>query len=119
MNRQIGPLIEEIIVSDPFGGWSRHATAWTRRPGPTVVVRYTELVQHPAATMANALGALDVDLCLRGGELPSFAELHDKWPSFFRRGQTGAWRDEMPPELHALFWSKHGDVMRRLGYIDT
>ena len=45
--------------------------------------------------------------------------LDPQWrQKFSRRGKSGSWKDEMPDDLHQLFWSLHGDVMRRLGYTD-
>ncbi len=117
----VGELLEQIIAGDPFGGWSAHVTAWTtRRAGRTVVIRYEQLVQQPVEIIANAMVALGVDLHLRAdAQLPSFAALHERWPVFFRRGKTGGWREVMTPRLHALFRARHGDAMRRLGYIDA
>ncbi|MFO7723261.1 MAG: glycosyltransferase family 1 protein, partial [Bacteroidales bacterium] len=34
----------------------------------------------------------------------------------FRKGRAGGWKEEMPEELHNLFWSIHGEVMLKLGY---
>jgi hypothetical protein len=36
--------------------------------------------------------------------------------SFFRRGEAGAWRDELTPDQAARIAAAHGAVMRRLGY---
>jgi glycosyltransferase involved in cell wall biosynthesis len=35
---------------------------------------------------------------------------------FFRRGKAGGWKQDMPEALHDLFWSYHGDAMRKYGY---
>jgi hypothetical protein len=48
--------------------------------------------------------------------MPAFEELHALAPRLFRRGRPGGWRDEMPDDLHRLFWHRYGDAMRRLGY---
>lgn len=37
---------------------------------------------------------------------------------FFRRGETGAWRGELAPDLVRRLIDAHGDTMRRFGYID-
>jgi len=36
--------------------------------------------------------------------------------SFFRRGKTGAWRDELTAEQVARVEADHAEMMRRLGY---
>jgi aryl sulfotransferase len=35
---------------------------------------------------------------------------------FFRRGETGVWRDELSAEQVARIEAAHGPMMRRLGY---
>jgi hypothetical protein len=37
---------------------------------------------------------------------PDFDELHRVDSLFFRRGTTGSYRDEMPGDLHELFWDQ-------------
>jgi hypothetical protein len=51
-------------------------------------------------------------------QIPSFHELRHVDDRFFRRGRTGSHRDEMPADLHTLFWSKPDNTaaMRLLGY---
>jgi hypothetical protein len=50
-------------------------------------------------------------------EIPTLATLKETDPAFFRRGQSGSHRDELPDDLHALFWSAPGSraAMSRLG----
>ena len=45
-------------------------------------------------------------------------DLHGVDPGFFRRDKTGSDKDEMPEELHELFWAQpeNAAAMRRLGY---
>ena len=38
--------------------------------------------------------------------IPAMDELRRSDNLFFRRGRTGSHRDEMPSELHELFWSR-------------
>jgi hypothetical protein len=48
----------------------------------------------------------------------AFDDMQKLSPHFFRKGRTGAWREDMPRELHLLFWRRHGETMRALGYRD-
>jgi hypothetical protein len=34
-----------------------------------------------------------------------------------RRGQVGSYKDEMPPEVLAVFLREAGDTLRKLGYV--
>lgn len=107
-----------ITVSKQFGGWSRNVLSWLSRDrgAGLVVVRYEDLLRDPAGELVRSLGVLNISFERGGGALPSFEELHRRWPEFFRKGKTGSWREEMTDELHELFWQHHGDAMRALGY---
>lgn len=51
-------------------------------------------------------------------DFPSFDELYRMDATFFRRGAAHAHRDEMPQELHELFWAQaeNATATQRLGY---
>jgi hypothetical protein len=113
-------LRELITTEDAFHNWSKHTNAWVRRAAvaATVWASYEVLVKNPVLTVAHCLRQLHIDLEPVGGSVPEFAELQRRWPTLFRKGKTGAWRDEMPEELHRLFWQHHGALMERFGYLD-
>jgi hypothetical protein len=111
----LGDLITSFDITP--AAWSDHVRQWTHRRGLTFTVRYEDLLEDPAAWVDRALKAIGYDVRRsRNADLPSFEELHERWPKFFRRGETASWRDEMTDELHELFWQHHGDAMRELGY---
>lgn len=88
----------------------------------TVLIRYEDLVRDPRVTVAEAVRRIAPDLPMRTDvTLPTFGDLHQFDPRFFRRGTTGTHRDEMPAELEELFWSyeDNREAMRRLGYART
>ncbi|MGH7266470.1 MAG: sulfotransferase domain-containing protein [Candidatus Rokuibacteriota bacterium] len=107
-----------LIETDAsFGGWGRHVLSWLDRAVPTAVVRFEDLVRTPLACLRQAMRQLGLGPAeLPEPRIPPFEDLHGLAPRFFRGGRTGAWRDEMPDDLHRLFWRRHGDAMRRLGY---
>jgi hypothetical protein len=77
------------------------------------------LVRDPAGETRRALASLEVAAPDRlPAAPPSFDELHAAFPWFFRKGRVRTWREEMPPDLHILFWRRHGEAMHRLGYRD-
>jgi hypothetical protein len=51
-----------------------------------------------------------------GNTLPTFDELKQKQPDFFRRGQNRDFAAEWTPGQLALFNELHGPVMKELGY---
>jgi hypothetical protein len=97
--------------------WSDHVRFWTSHPAPTALVRFEELIQDPPAVISGALRSLPVDVPEPKGEVPSFEELRrQRDPVVYRRGKTGGWKEEMSPQLEALFWKLHGSQMEALGY---
>jgi hypothetical protein len=110
-------LRQRIEYDDSFGGWSRHITEWHARRAGTAIVRFEELIASPATVLRAAVADLGLSLVERPDVvIPSFFELHDLAPPFFRRGVVGSWRDEMPDDLHERFWQRHGAAMQVAGY---
>jgi sulfotransferase family protein len=122
--QDFGRMLRDVIIGHrrlgrwQYGGWSQNVLAWTRRPRcQTLVVRYEELVAQPDVW----LGKIAEMFRVQGGggrptSVPDFARLHERWPQFFRRGRPGAWKDEMPAEVQALFWHHHAEGMAAMGY---
>jgi hypothetical protein len=112
-------VIATLVRRDmPYGGWSGNVGAWRRRPGPTAIVRFEELIEDPVKAISAAASALGVELSEPRREPPSFEELRDRsrTPKLLRRGQAGSWRTEFPPDLLDEFWRRHGEEMHVLGY---
>jgi hypothetical protein len=105
------------------GSWGRNVLSWLRPPAPhRVMVRYEELVARPREAVAGSLASLLPQLRpLPGAQIPSFDQLRRADDGFFRRGRSGSHRDEMPADLHALFWSRpdNAAAMRLLGYAES
>ncbi|AVT38598.1 sulfotransferase domain-containing protein [Plantactinospora sp. BB1] len=102
------------------GSWGNNVLSWLRPSAQQrVVLRFEDLVSEPSESLRRTLARLAVSLPPRaGGDAPSFAALHQVGPRFFRRGQIGTYRDELPGDLHDLFWSRPANVtaMALLGY---
>jgi hypothetical protein len=102
----------------PFGGWSGNVGAWRRREAPTEIVRFEDLLEDPVAAIATATKALGLDLPEPSTAPPSIEEMRSRSrrPELVRRGKTGSWRSEFPPDLLDEFWERHGEEMEALGY---
>jgi hypothetical protein len=113
---ELETTLENVILGDMFGGWSRNVNAWADRVGNDMVFRYEDLVQDPVGVVGEGLHRFS----LNGGPVmataPPFSELHEKVPWFFRKGKPGGWKDEMPPRLEKLFLDRHGEAFHRFGY---
>ena len=94
------------------GGWGTNVLSWRQPPAPhRVLLHYDELVATPEAAADRALAVVAPALRpLPDARLPTFAELHAADGGFFRRGITGSHRDELPDDLHELFWSQPGNA---------
>ena len=110
------PFDERLAKMMSSGKWSEHVHAWRTRSAPTAFVHYEELIADPAATVRRACEQIGVAVPEPRGELTPFSELQREDPVMHRRGEVGAWRDEMTPANEELFWRIHGDEMRALGY---
>jgi hypothetical protein len=125
--------LEEAITAkrgSHFGGWSENVKAWLRKAD--LVIHFEQLITEPeriTLLLAARLGLPEPDL----SKLPTFEsqragkgafttnekeiEYRDEFTKlFFRRGETGVWRDEMPGNLQQLFLKLHGKTLQHLGY---
>ncbi len=115
------------------GSWSEHVVSWIdEAPFPVHTTRYEDCVDDPVAAFGAAFRA--VGLTFDEGQLQaaveaaSFEKLsaqEDASPfyervgesPFFRRGQVGDWRHELPDEQARQIERDHAAVMGRLGYL--
>ena len=114
LERRLSTLIS--VGYGPFGTWSNHVHAWRTRSAPTSRVRFEQLVEDPAVSVSTACADLGVELRNCGRRPPAFSMLHERHPTFFRRGEVGGWRTEMPSSLEERFWRAHGREMTALSY---
>ncbi len=111
-------LVQRInYTGGRYGGWSENVAAWTNRPN-TCVLSFSDLIQNPVESVQKAIDTLQLPIRILNTHVPTFEELQAKNPELYRRGKAGSWRDEFPADLLPLFWEKHGEMMRKLGYKD-
>jgi hypothetical protein len=119
--RSFAEVLRDAIISrDQFGGWTGNVHTWWQEAilRRVAFVRFEDLVADPIPVVAGALERLGMELERGTAEIPTFEALRQVEPRFFRRGKVGGWRDEMPPELQAIFWQHHRAMMYKLGYPD-
>ena len=78
-----------------------------------------DLIADPRESVERAVSSLLPELVPSADAvIPSFSDLHGVDPLFFRRGVAHSHRDEMPDELHELFWAQpeNATAMRLLRY---
>jgi sulfotransferase family protein len=116
-------------------GWSGHTESWLDQTDiPVYLIRYEDMQSDTIGVFRGALDfaglpASDEDI-RRAVSYADFAELRRQEQDkgfretprlhlgrpFFRRGEAGAWRDELSAEQVARIEAAHGPMMRRLGY---
>jgi hypothetical protein len=115
-------------------GWSGHIATWLDQTDiPVHLIHYEDMHADPIGTFRRALDfagrAASDEEVRRAVGYADFGELRrqeeDKGFSetprrpggvFFRRGEAGAWRDELSAEQIARIETAHAPMMRRLGY---
>jgi hypothetical protein len=113
-------ILKNLIISSHknYGGWSENVEQWMIRDRLTHLIKFEDLITDPFNQIESAIEALNIqnDFPQKNDNVPSFEELHSKWPQFFRKGQTGEWKQKMDRELQDIFWKHHSKVMQQLGY---
>ena len=123
----------EVQLPQLLGDWSAHVAGWVDATGITVIpLRYEDLLEAPEATFAEA--------CRRAGfsddpariaaavARSSFQNLQRQEQErgfgermtkrvFFRHGRAGTWRAVLTAGQVAAIVDRHGEVMRRFGYL--
>src|SRR5436190_1483961 len=108
-------LTDTIAGACQFGSWSEHYANWQPQTRPnTLFLRYEDLVARPMEIIPQLAEFLKTSPI--GDTLPTFEELKQKQPTFFRRGQNTDFATEWTPGQLALFNELHGSVMKELGY---
>jgi aryl sulfotransferase len=111
--------------------WSGHVASWLDAPLRTHVLRYEDMKERPFETLSGAVRFLEMDFdrerIRRAIRFSSFEELRQQEERhgfaerqvgvFFRRGEAGGWREVLSAEQVERVVKRHGDVMRRLGYL--
>lgn len=115
-------------------GWSGHIASWLEQTDiPVHLIRYEDMQADTAAVfraalafagrpatdddIARAVAYADFDELRRQEQDKGFAETPRRPGGlFFRRGEVGAWREELTAEQVARIEAAHAPMMRRLGY---
>ena len=116
--------------------WADHVASWLMESQLRVhLVRYEDLKAQPFETLHGAamfLGIPTDEIRIREAfastaferlqaqeAVGGFRERHRHTGVFFRRGESGAWRDELSDAQVARVVSDHAPMMRQLGYLDA
>jgi hypothetical protein len=132
--RTLGGISDQLYQR--LGSWSSHVTSWLDDSDlPVHLVRYEDLrrdsdfyfgeivrfCQLPwnEGNIRKAVVFSDFRELQRQEQANEFRERSPRsHKNFFRRGQAGAWREELAPDLVQRLIDAHGKTMQRFGYLD-
>jgi hypothetical protein len=115
--------------------WHDHVEAWLANPhdAEMIVIRYEDLQREPVAQLKRFCSFVgltrDEELLSQLAEKTRFDRLRAKEvvdvesddsaeKRFFRRGEVGCFRDEMPADVLQAFMKDAEPTLRRCGYLD-
>lgn len=118
-----------------LSSWSGHVLGWLGNGHlPVHLVRYEDLKARPAETLACAVEfaglartRAEIERAVQWSSFDGLraqeraTRFHEKpaqMPAFFRRGISGAWRQELSAAQVLRITGDHAAVMRKLGYLD-
>ena len=124
----------ETVISF-LGTWSDHVRSWTRKqPFPVLVLRYEDLLADPEGEFSKVIKHfgmdVDVERLRRAIRFASFKEVKKQEEaggfierpaaseSFFTKGGSGHWKDELAPELAEQIRTANHATMKYHGYLD-
>ena len=110
-------ITDTIYGNNFIGAWSDHVKSWNPGARPnTLLVKFEELTSDPVShidRISQFLGIKPV-----GEKIPSFEELKEINPRFFRSGKLKSWQSHFSDEEMAAFWIRNHSQMLDNGYTD-
>lgn len=117
-----------------FGSWSEHVLSWTRKPAPSLfVIRYEDILAGPeipfsalaeflylrptARQLERAIENASFDKVRLQEEEQGFSERSEKSDRFFRKGESGQWKDVLSDHQVQAIVDAHHEQMIRFGYL--
>jgi len=122
-----------LQLRQQMGSWSDHVRSWQGASFPVLIVRYEDMIQDPLGsftTMVTSLGLENdeariqraiqfssFDEVKRQESEKGFREKNVKSTSFFRKGESGSYREVLTDSQIASICDTHRDVMTEFGYL--
>jgi len=129
-------LGNEKMVPQLLGSWSDHARSWTTANGlQLLTLRYEDMLSKPLKEFGKVRDFLQLpkDIkrlkrAVKNSAFDTVQKLEAKWgfieqsknnDQFFRKGQSGEWRDVLTDEQVAKTVEAHREMMEHFGYLDA
>ena len=108
--------LKDIIYGNTFvSSWGAHVSSWNpKNRKNTLLIKFEELIKDPSLFIEQI--SIFLDKPPVNGNIPTFEELKEINPKFFRSGKTNSWEDVYTEEEHLAFWMAHAPQMIKYGY---
>ncbi len=120
-------MLEAILADGEshFGGWAKNVSRWIQKAD--LILRFEDLVRDPLREVEKLRSIIHLP-APRTERMPDFKKQKSGRPKygrvqgsgrnaeFFRKGKSGAWKEEMPKHIENIFWRYHGEIMEHCGY---
>ena len=126
--KQLNPQLRQQLLS-----WSQHYLSWSSTPAPYLQVTYEKLIEDTEKEFRKIIlfiyNEVDVKKLKKAVKQSAFKELRKQEQtgnfkeraiqskSFFRKGKSGSWKNEMSEEQIKEIIKKNSTVMEELGYL--
>ncbi len=108
-------LKDAIFGNIDMGSWGEHINEWNpKKRDKTLLINFEKLIDTPLKYIKSISEFLNIEPI--GGSIPTFKELQEINPMFFRSGKKASWKDTYTDEEHKLFWLKNATQMKEYGY---
>ncbi|MEI9983054.1 MAG: sulfotransferase domain-containing protein [Aliidongia sp.] len=121
-------------VFERLASWSSHVLSWTQRSNPRLhILRYEDMLadphtafgsiirflgrEPPAERLDRAIGFSRFELLQDQESRSGFVERPAGAAAFFQTGRADAWREALTPDQAKRIAARHGEQMRRFGYL--
>ena len=130
-NFNVNSQFRQLMLS-----WSGHVESWTNSlPFPVLVLRYEDMKAETLSTFTKAVEFIgitahreQIEYAIKASQFEQlqqkeqekgFAEKSIRSKYFFRKGQTGGWKNELTEEQALLILANHKNTMEYYGYQTT
>jgi len=106
-------LSDVLYGNTPFRSWGEHVRQWSQLDD-YLLIRFEELTEDPTSQLQRIADYLDV--WPSSETIPTFQELQQINPKFFRSGKKSSWKEHFTDMQHLAFWLRNYEQMVSFGY---